>query len=397
MIDRQTLWSILITSFIVLLSFSVLGQTRTITGSGNWSNSSNWAGGNIGGAVDNDDDVVMNNGNDIIVQDGESYTIATLDAGKEGKIIVEEGGTLIITGDVNIEKEFTIEIEGSFNVGGDMDVAKEFDLVVKESGNFNISGDMDLAKEASFDIKGNMGVGGDLSFEKDADIDVDGLIDVDGAVSFEKDSDVSGSGYIVSASCNTNGSPDVCNNSQLNPPPGLPITLASFTATAFDQHVELNWTTLTEENFEYFEIQRASSESEFQTIETVSGSGNSDVAISYEWSDENPLIGLNYYRLISNDYDGYREIFDARAVMFQPEDFNPIAYPNSVKRGSELKIKGLYNQTAYAKIYDMSGNELIEMSLNEHQSIPTTQLKKGIYFLEISSNGIVERTKVIVK
>ncbi len=109
---KRHILSILI---IILVSFTALAQTRTITGSGDWSDITNWNGLLVGGAIDDNDDVVMNDNIDITIKNGESYTIASLDVSKDGSLTIEVGGILIVTGTVNVDKDFTINVLGDFN------------------------------------------------------------------------------------------------------------------------------------------------------------------------------------------------------------------------------------------------------------------------------------------
>jgi hypothetical protein len=179
--------------FFPVFSFS---QTRTANSDGNWSNSGSWQGGNIGGAVDNDDDVVINTNIDVTIQAGESYIIASLDPNKNSSLTIDATGSLTITGDFNVAKEFVINVDGDLIVQGNMSVAKS--LTFNVTGSVIIQGDVDLAKDATLDIDGTVTVNGDVDFGKDNVVLGTGTLAVTGTCA-DQDGDDCGDTQILTA------------------------------------------------------------------------------------------------------------------------------------------------------------------------------------------------------
>ncbi|NJN35007.1 MAG: T9SS C-terminal target domain-containing protein, partial [Saprospiraceae bacterium] len=62
--------------------------------------------------------------------------------------------------------------------------------------------------------------------------------------------------------------------------------------------------TASERNGSHFDVQRSKDGKTFTTIGQVKAVGNSLTLQRYEFSDENPLSGTNYYRLNAVDLDG---------------------------------------------------------------------------------------------
>lgn len=60
-------------------------------------------------------------------------------------------------------------------------------------------------------------------------------------------------------------------------------------------------------NSNYFTIERSSNGTDYNAIETVSASGFSTTVVNYNFTDNNPLAGVNYYRLIIVDKDNSME------------------------------------------------------------------------------------------
>ena len=104
----------------------------------------------------------------------------------------------------------------------------------------------------------------------------------------------------------------------------LPIDLISFTGEVLGGDINpivlIEWTTLSQVNNDYFEIQRSDDAEVWYTIETVSGAGNTNSEMSYVVIDDNPLTGISYYRLKQTDYDGQYESFHPVSIIISSEE-----------------------------------------------------------------------------
>jgi hypothetical protein len=94
----------------------------------------------------------------------------------------------------------------------------------------------------------------------------------------------------------------------------LPIELGSFTAFHNTQEVELYWTTISEENNDYFTVQRTLDGRNFEDIGLVMGAGTTQEMQDYAFIDHNPYDGTSYYRIRQTDYDGVYSYSEVLAV-----------------------------------------------------------------------------------
>jgi len=85
----------------------------------------------------------------------------------------------------------------------------------------------------------------------------------------------------------------------------LPIELLYFNGDkqACNQNL-LSWSTATESNNDYFQIERSINGIDFNIIGKIKGAGTSLEIKKYSFSDINPESTINYYRLTQIDYDG---------------------------------------------------------------------------------------------
>lgn len=177
----------------------------------------------------------------------------------------------------------------------------------------------------------------------------------------------------------------------------LPVELLFFETRVVSKQVILNWATASEENFEYFSVQRSKDLIQFEEIGTINGHGDSKIRQDYQFEDAKPYKGTSYYRLQSIDFDGYTEIFNAVSV-FVEESNNFEVYP-SVLRGSTLNIRhqSVDNHNLSLRVLDLSGRKKYESVLEFGGSIEIPSgLENGIYFVELIDQNIINRTRLII-
>ena len=87
-------------------------------------------------------------------------------------------------------------------------------------------------------------------------------------------------------------------------PVSLPIQLLSFTGhSAVDGNL-LEWQTASEQNNDYFNIEKTLDGETFENIGYIKGAGNSNQLTTYSFTDYHTNENINYYRLKQTDYDG---------------------------------------------------------------------------------------------
>ncbi|MTI21697.1 T9SS type A sorting domain-containing protein [Fulvivirga sp. RKSG066] len=182
----------------------------------------------------------------------------------------------------------------------------------------------------------------------------------------------------------------------------LPVTLVSFTASAVNKGVELNWVTATEVNNDYFEIQHAVDEINFKTIAKVDGAGNSEKALSYSYLDKMPNEGANYYRLKQVDFDKTTSYSKPVKV-----DYNSLPnvsieiYPNPVV--DKLYINSMQNlsdveMTLYASTGAEIGIDAIKQTISDQRTeLNLEHLTSGVYLLELNKGIDKQRVRIVKK
>ena len=159
---------------------------------------------------------------------------------------------------------------------------------------------------------------------------------------------------------------------------GLPIQLVNFTGTLVQGIVRLDWSTESEINNHFFTIERSTDGINWQSIGTVAGAGNSDVTRYYTTYDNNPVVGVDYYRLSQTDYDGHSKTFDPIAVN--------VSSSQSIRVYPTLATDVINVQGDVTRIIILNelGQEMIEQNITDNKtSISLGGYSMGVYVAEL--------------
>lgn len=184
----------------------------------------------------------------------------------------------------------------------------------------------------------------------------------------------------------------------------LPIVLISFDAEVSGEVVELTWVTASEENNEFYTIERSINGSDFFHVIDVRGAGNSSELLTYKAVDQKPLIGRSFYRLRQTDFDGSFEYSEIRSVFFESDlsEFNLTIYPNPLKQGDDLKMyvpEGVDFDQLQLRVIDRSGRTIrTNYTLNAKREVllNTSELGQGLFFLKVVDGKRSTTKKLII-
>ncbi|MEO8088265.1 MAG: T9SS type A sorting domain-containing protein [Bacteroidota bacterium] len=183
----------------------------------------------------------------------------------------------------------------------------------------------------------------------------------------------------------------------------LPVELLYFAAKKKEKSVLLDWSTSSEINNAYFEIQRSKDNENFETIDVREGAGNSTSVLIYNDVDVHPYEGLSFYRLKQVDYDGKFSFSPSVAVRFENADaFNFVFASSGEKKGAA--VIGYESNSAEelsVRISDVRGkqvsNIVIYPSLGFNKSeITFPELSAGIYLITLTNSSVVSTKKLFI-
>ncbi|WP_421762811.1 T9SS type A sorting domain-containing protein [Ekhidna sp.] len=213
------------------------------------------------------------------------------------------------------------------------------------------------------------------------------------------------SGTITSANNFTSFSPITLATTDDSENP-LPVELISFYGTAEGNEIKLYWSTASEQNNDYFEVQRSSDGTNFEAIGVVQGSGNSNQMLDYTHIDKQPYFGLNYYRLKQVDFDGTEDLLQIIQVSndFVMKDIAISTYPNpTIADNINIFMQtGDDHTPVNVKIVDMAGRSYFEnqfeaaIVMDEKLNV-SRKMTSGIYFVVVTQGRNIKRHKIIIR
>jgi hypothetical protein len=161
----------------------------------------------------------------------------------------------------------------------------------------------------------------------------------------------------------------------------LPLNMTAFTAEPQDHSVDLQWTTATQQNSNYFTVQRSQDGLNWTGIGQVAAAGNSDNTLQYNFVDRQPLTGANYYRLQMTDDNGASVYSPIRNVDFTGAAIAISWYPNPVH--DRLTITS--NSTLSSATLTTLDGRILQVfdGMASGQSLDLSRYPFGIYFLVI--------------
>ncbi|MCE1189387.1 MAG: aryl-sulfate sulfotransferase [Ignavibacteria bacterium] len=141
----------------------------------------------------------------------------------------------------------------------------------------------------------------------------------------------------------------------------VPVELTAFTVQKSGNSNILHWTTATEKNNSYFEIESSSDNSVFSSIGRVSGNGTTLVAHSYQFEDNAQSTGITYYRLKQVDYNGncqYSETISSANTILPVQSNLYQNYPNPFNPTTTIAFKASRTGNTKLAVFNQLGEQV---------------------------------------
>lgn len=103
----------------------------------------------------------------------------------------------------------------------------------------------------------------------------------------------------------------------------------------------LIWSTSSELNNDFFELERSEDGLIWQKIATIDGNGTTSESINYGYVDEHFRNVLNYYRLTQVDFDGTKETYQTISIDNRLESKELVKIVNTLGQEVDIDAKGL--------------------------------------------------------
>ncbi len=179
----------------------------------------------------------------------------------------------------------------------------------------------------------------------------------------------------------------------------LPIVLLDFSAECKDNFTKVSWTTATEINNDYFELEKSDDAINFVSLGTIKGGGNSHQMKEYQYTDYESSNKTVYYRLKQIDFDGQTEVFDiipASCSVNPSFEVNQLLFNDNQLN---FNITTSQNQEANIQLLNAQGQliKTFKTFLNtgvNQINLENNRLCSGIYMLNIVGEKNHYSTKI---
>lgn len=179
----------------------------------------------------------------------------------------------------------------------------------------------------------------------------------------------------------------------------LPLDLLSFTASKRDKRVVLRWETTNEVNTSHFEIYRADQFNQMQYLGNVAAAGISALILDYNFADNNPLSGLNFYQLKMVDIDNRFQMSQVVEVNFE-DAASFTVYPNPLTN-NEFFVQHDGVKVNWLKLFSVDGRQvncgISELSAVQIRVTLQSILAKGEYVVQAGTDRGIKTTMILIQ
>ncbi len=171
-------------------------------------------------------------------------------------------------------------------------------------------------------------------------------------------------------------------------PDALPVELTSFKGESVNCNNIITWTTASELDNDYFEVQRATDGRNFEVLDIVTGNGTTSIESEYSFTDKK-AIGVAYYRLKQVDFDGKFEYSRIIRIVSDCAKKNVIQniYPNPTS--SMLTVEVISN-------LEGQGGIIIKDVLGRTVSLENVDYEKGYNAIQLNVSNLAPGTYMIL-
>ena len=190
-----------------------------------------------------------------------------------------------------------------------------------------------------------------------------------------------------------------------DPSAPLPVELTAFEARRLGSDVRLDWTTASEKNSAWFDVERSRDGLLFERAGRVAGQGTSSTAHDYQFLD--PKVAQHgvptlYYRLRQVDADGTAHYSPVRSVRVESATALLLsAWPNpSAGAAPHIRVEQPFEQPLTAILADAAGRTLAIYRTTARVSealfaSEAAALASGVYLLRVTTTGTSQVLKLV--
>jgi len=182
----------------------------------------------------------------------------------------------------------------------------------------------------------------------------------------------------------------------------LPFTVTKISATKKNETVQVDWEVKTDEELKNFDVERSADGRNFVKLATVASLGKGIALANYSWIDNNPLMGVNYYRIKVIPQVGKEKVSPVANVTIDKNKPSMEVYPNPTEGNDfNIKLSNLTKGIYQIIVTNVTGQQVLSKTI-EHPGGTKTQrmlfdndISKGVYRVQVKGEGLSLLSSII--
>jgi hypothetical protein len=179
----------------------------------------------------------------------------------------------------------------------------------------------------------------------------------------------------------------------------------SFSGHQVNQSVKIEWSTATEINNAFFDVERSADQNNFISVGKIPSKGNSQLLQAYQHTDANVPAGTVYYRLKQVDTDGTISYSNIIAVNVGGKPANPVDLTCTFDTENLIVfIKSDEARSIKLEIYDATGKTVLNKNYtliegSNKVTLPANSMPSSSYVIRVGDvkNAAFSSSVVAVK
>ncbi len=175
----------------------------------------------------------------------------------------------------------------------------------------------------------------------------------------------------------------------------LPIRINSISATNKGAVNIVDWKSTTEAVGDQFEVQRSVDGRSFAPIGSIAAKGISGSV--YQFTDQQPFDGINYYRLHLINKDGSSNYSKVVTATVNTGNVLVDVFPNPADNILNIRVTGTITGKAHAIVTDVAGRVVHSVQIEDNGlvKLDISELAAGVYLLRYSDDVVKKEFKVV--
>lgn len=172
----------------------------------------------------------------------------------------------------------------------------------------------------------------------------------------------------------------------------LPVTLTDFSINC-DQELRIHWTTASEQNSDYFVVEKSRDFDSWSIVATRTAAGNSNQQIQYTVVDDNPWGELSYYRLKQVDFNGFEKVYDPLSAACENKVNKMTVYSDPLKGVVTVQVSSNQNKTkTQVQVLELTGKIIASHDLvigggTKEVYFNSMDFTSGVYVIRVASEN----------